>query len=326
MKTAIITGITSQDGAYLSKLLIEKGYRVIGLVRRSDSSILKGLSYLGVAHKVSIEECNLLDITNIVGILQKYRPDEIYNLAAQSSVGMSFAQPLGTIEFNLVSVLNLLESLKKADRSIRFYQASSSEMFGKVEDLPVTEKTTMHPLSPYGISKAAAHMTTVYYREAFGLSAYCGILFNHESFLRRETFFVKKVIKESLEIVEGKKEKLRLGNLDVFRDFGYAPEYVKAMWLILQSNRPDDYIICSGKSISLRSIVQHVFMRLGISEEVLVIDRDLYRIAEIVNIYGSSEKAKTVLKWEYNLDFFDVLDKLIEEERLGKVYYMDSGG
>lgn len=315
MKTAIITGVTSQDGAYLSKLLIGKGYRVIGLVRSSDNSNLKGLSYLGIASRVNIEQCNLLDITNIMGILQRYRLDEVYNLAAQSSVGMSFAQPLGTIEFNSMSVLNLLESLKRTDKGIKFYQASSSEMFGKVENLPVTERTTMHPLSPYGVSKATAHWTTVHYREAFGLFACCGILFNHESFLRRENFFVKKVIKGSLEIAEGKKETLKLGNIDVFRDFGYSPEYVKAMWLMLQSNTPDDYVICSGRSISLRSIVQHVFRRLAISEKALLIDKDLYRPAEIVDIYGNSEKAKAVLNWEYNLDFFDVLNKLIEEER-----------
>ncbi len=319
MKTAIITGISSQDGAYLSLLLLQKGYNVIGLVRSSDKTDLHGLHYLGIASKVKVEECNLLDITNIMEVLKKYRPDEVYNLAAQSSVAMSFIQPIGTIEFNLISVLNLLESVKRVDKKTKFYQASSSEMFGKVDNLPVTEKTAMHPMSPYGVSKAAAHWTTVHYREAYGLFGYCGIFFNHESFLRRDNFFVKKVIRESLEIVEGKKDALRVGNIDVSRDFGYAKEYVKAMWLMLQSDKPDDYVICSGRSISLRAIIEHVFKRLGISQKALIIDNNLYRPAEIVNIYGNSGKAKEVLGWKYELDFFDVLDKLIEEERSNSI-------
>lgn len=315
MKTAIITGITGQDGAYLSKFLLEKGYTVIGLVRSSNTSNLKGLHHLDIVSEICFEECNLLDITNISKILQKYKPDEVYNLAAQSSVNSSFVQPLGTIEFNLISVLNLLESLKEMDRKTKFYQASSSEMFGKVENLPVTEKTTLHPVSPYGISKAAAHWTTVHYREAFGLFACCGIFFNHESFLRRNNFFIKKVIVESLKIAKGEKDVLRLGNIDVYRDFGYAPEYVKAMWAMLQADKPDDYVICSGQPLSLRSIVLHVFERLGIPKKAMVIDQDLYRPAEITNIYGDSGKAKAVLQWEYNLDFFDVLNELIKEEQ-----------
>jgi GDPmannose 4,6-dehydratase len=315
VKTAIITGITSQDGAYLARLLIEKGYKVVGLVRSSGSANLKGLSYLGIAQDVRVEESNLLDITNIIRILEKHKPQEIYNLAAQSSVGASFGQPIGTIEFNFMSVLNLLESIKRVDKSIRFYQASSSEMFGKVENLPINEKTAIHPMSPYGISKAAGHWTTVHYREAFGLFACCGILFNHESFLRRDGFFIKKIIRESLEIAERKRKNLRVGNIDVSRDFGYAPEYIKAMWSITQFSKPDDYVICSGRSISLRSIIQHVFKRLGISEKALIIDKELYRPTEIIDIYGSSEKAKSVLKWEYHFDFFDVLDKLIAEEQ-----------
>ncbi len=314
MKKAIITGITSQDGAYLSGLLIGKGYEVIGLVRSSGDSHLKGLAYLGIESKVTIEVCNLLDITNIIKVMQKYNPDEVYNLAAQSSVGISFTQPLGTIEFNVISVLNLLESLKRLNNKTKFYQASSSEMFGKVEHLPITEKTAMHPVSPYGISKASAHWITVNYREAFGLFACCGILFNHESFLRRDNFFVKKVIKESLAIADGTKKVLRVGNIDIYRDFGYGPEYTKAMWSMLQLDKPDDYIICSGRSISLRSIIEHVFERLGISKKALIVDKQLYRPTEIVDIYGNNEKAKTKLKWKYNLDFFDVLDNLLEEE------------
>ena len=322
MKTAVITGITGQDGAYLSRLLSDNEYTIIGLVRSCAGMYSKGLQYLGVEEQVLIEECDLLDVTAITRMLEKYKPSQVYNLAAQSSVGMSFARPLETIQFNIVSVLNLLESIKNFDKNIRFYQASSSEMFGKVENLPVTENTTMHPLSPYGISKASAHWTTVHYREAFGLYACCGILFNHESFLRREGFFVKKVIKASLEIAEGKRENLRLGNIDVRRDFGYGPAYVKAMVSILQNSRPSDYVICSGYSISLQSIVEHVFRVLGIPADALIIDRSLYRLTDIFDIYGSSEKAKKELNWEYNLDFFDVLDSLIEEEK--QAMYTDS--
>ncbi|MBN2378071.1 MAG: GDP-mannose 4,6-dehydratase [Sedimentisphaerales bacterium] len=319
MKTAMITGITSQDGAYLSKLLIEKNYRIIGLVRSSSDSNLKGLDYLGIKSKVEVEECNLLDITNVMMVLEKYRPNEIYNLAAQSSVGISFSQPVGTIEFNTMSVLYLLEGLKRFDKKVRFYQASSSEVFGKVKNLPVTEETPIHPLSPYAISKAAAHWITVNYREAFGLYACCGILFNHESFLRRKGFFVKKVIKEALEIKQGKREFLKVGNTDVRRDFGYGPEYVKAMWLMLQADKPDDYIICSGKSLSLKTIIQYVFNRLGISEKALVIDSNLYRPTDMVDIYGDSTKAKKELGWKYEMDFFDVLDELITQEESQKL-------
>ena len=314
MKTAIITGITGQDGAYLSRYLMKKGYRVVGLVRRVNPSALKGLGYLGVASKVIIEKCDLLSRTAINKMLRKYKPKEIYNLAAQSSVELSFHQPRDTIRFNLMSVVNLLETVKAVDKTIKFYQASTSEMYGRVEDLPVRETAAMHPLSPYGISKAAAHWATVNFREAFGLFACCGILFNHESFLHKDTFFVKKVVKESIEIAQRKRKVLRVGNIDIARDFGYAPEYVKAMWLMLQFNQPGDYVICSEVSISLRSIIRHVFKRLSISEKALVVDRNLYRPTEILDIQGDCKKAKTILKWHYHLDFYDVLDMLIEEE------------
>ncbi len=315
MKTAIITGITGQDGAYLSQLLIEKGYRVVGLVRQQGAGDLRGLNYLGIASQVCIEKCDLLNPSMICEVLRKFKPVEVYNLAAQSSVELSFRRPVETIEFNLMSVLNLLEGIKNVDDSIRFYQASTSEMYGKIEHLPVTEESSVHPISPYGTSKAVAHLTTVNYREAFGLFACCGILFNHESFLRRENFFVKKVIRESLEIAEKKRKTLRLGNIDICRDFGHAPEYVKAMWLMLQSDKPDDYVVCSGQSLPLKEIVGHVFKRLSIPKGSLVIDSHLYRPTEILDIRGNCEKAKAKLNWRYNLNFYDVLDRLIEEEQ-----------
>ncbi len=313
-RTAIVTGITGQDGAYLSDLLLQKNYQVLGIVRSSNSSNITSLKYLGIDKKIKFVECDLTDITSIMNLIRKYEPNEIYNLAAQSSVGISFEQPIGTILFNAVSVLNILESIRNTDKSIRFYQASSSEMFGKVTRLPVTELSPMHPQSPYAISKAAAYWSVINYRESYGLFACNGILFNHESFLRRETFFVKKVIRNSIEITQGKRDVLAVGQIDLNRDFGYAPEYVKAMWLMLQHSVPDDYTICSGTSISLREIIHYVFAKLGVSDERLTIDESLYRPADIQDIYGDNSKAKNVLGWKYDLNFFQVLDLLIEEE------------
>jgi len=315
MKTAIITGITGQDGAYLSKLLLEKGYKVIGTTRSYNYPNIKNLFYLGIKDKVILEECDLLDLSSIIKTIDKYKPDEIYNLAAQSSVSLSFEQPIETIHFNLISVLNLMESIKIVNKNIKFYQASSSEMFGKVKNLPVTENTAMHPLSPYAISKASGHWTVVNYRESHGLFACCGILFNHESYFRSNNFFVKKVITEALNIQFGKQEILKVGNINIKRDFGYSPKYVEAMWLMMQQEKADDFIVCSSKSIFLREIIYYVFDRLGIDRDRLVIDPSLYRPAEIEDIYGDNSKAKQILGWEYNMTFFDVLDILMEEEK-----------
>ena len=314
MKTVIITGITGQDGAYLSQLLLNKGYQVIGFVRNSKNSSLTKLSYLGIKDKIIFEECNLLDLVNIVGLLKKYNPDEIYNLAAQSSVKASFDQPIATIEFNIISVINLLEAIRLVNKKIKFYQASSSEMYGKVDELPITENTPMHPLSPYAISKAAAHWIAINYRESYGIFTCCGILFNHESILRDKNFFTKKVINDSIEISRSQRDVLRVGNIDIRRDFGYAPRYVEAMWLMLQHPTPDDYIICSGKSIQLRQILFHIFKRLGIDQNKIIIDESFYRPTEIENIYGDNSKVKEVLGWEYNTDFYDVIDILIDEQ------------
>jgi len=314
MKTALITGITGQDGAYLSELLLNNGYSVIGITRSYNNSNLSKLKYLHIHDQVKLEECDLADIPSIISLIKKYKPLEIYNLAAQSSVGLSFEQPIGTITFNSISVLNLLESIRIVDKNIRFYQASSSEMFGKVINLPITEESPMHPLSPYAISKATAYWSVINYRESYGLFACNGILFNHESYLRTENFFVKKVIKNSIKIKKGLLQVLKVGNIDLKRDFGYAPEYVKAMWLSLQHNIADDYLICSGNSISLREIIYYVFDKLEIHRDRLVSDEDLFRPTDIVDIYGDNAKAKKNLNWTYNLHFFEILDRLIEEE------------
>lgn len=313
-KRAIISGITGQDGCYLAQLLLNKGYEVIGLSRSLNHLNDTGLKYLGIRDKITLVDCDLLDVNQIFDLLTKYQPNEFYNLAAQSSVYLSFKEPIDTFQFNTLSVFNLLETIKKINPNIRFYQASSSEMYGRVNKLPITEESVLHPLSPYAISKAAAHFTCIHYRESYGMHISCGVLFNHESYLRQENFFVKKVIRESIKIGKGQQEFLLVGNIDVNRDFGYAPKYVEAMYLMLQQENASDYLICSGQSISLREIVNYVFKKLNIPESALKISEDLYRPADIEDMYGSNTKAKSSLEWNYNLTIFDTLDLLIEEE------------
>lgn len=312
--TAFITGVSGQDGAYLSKLLLEKGYKVIGITRNIHVDNLKKLKYLEIDGLVLMEECDLLDVSSVARLISKYRPDEIYNLAAQSSVGLSFKQPIDTINFNVLSVLNLLESIRLIKPDVRFYQASSSEMYGKVSNLPVCINTPMHPLSPYAISKASAHWAVVNYRESYGLYACNGVLFNHESYLRSTSFFVKKVLHETVLNHNNPNWVLKVGNIDIKRDFGYSPNYVEAMWLMLQVESPDDFIICSGKSITLRSIIEYIFNKLGISLDKLVIDLELMRPTDIEDIYGDNSPAKIKLGWDYELDFYRVLDILISKE------------
>ena len=313
MKVAIITGITGQDGAYLAQLLLSKNYKVIGLVRVSSDNF-NGLTYLGIKNDLEIIECDLLDIDQISRILAIYKPDEVYNLAAQSSVYQSYLNPISTFQLNTLSVFNLIEVIKKNHTNTKLYQASSSEMFGRVGKLPITETSLIHPLSPYAISKVAAHYTCVNYRENYNLFISCGILFNHESYLRNNSFFVKKVIRESLEISMGKRADLQVGNIDIKRDFGYAPKYVEAMYLMLQQDKPSDYLICSGQSVSLREIIYYVFEKLNIDTNLCIIDKKFYRPADIEDIFGNNEKAKKELSWEYDYSFFTVLDLLIEEE------------
>jgi GDPmannose 4,6-dehydratase len=314
-KKALITGITGQDGAYLSQFLLEKDYQVIGLIFSPKFSDLTNLKYLGLSDKITFEECDLLNAEQVKAIIQKHEPDEVYNFAAQSSVGDSFKDPKTTISFNINSVLNLLEAIREVSDKTKFYQASSSETFGKVDTLPVTEKTPLHPLSPYAVSKASAHYMTVNYRESYGLFACCGILFNHESYLRPENYFIKKIIREALNIKEEKQDKLEVGNIDLKRDFGYAPEYVKAMWLMMQQAKPADFLVCSSKSYTLKDILNYVFDRLEINKNKIYISQSLYRPTDIEDMYGNNDKAKKILGWDYNLSFYEVLDILIEEEK-----------
>ena len=314
MKTAIITGISGQDGAYLAKLLLQKDYRVIGTVRSYRCANTKNFEYLGIQNEIIIEELDLLDMANVIRIIQKYSPDEIYNLAAQSSVGLSFEQPLGTFSFNTTSVNNLLESIRLFNPSTKLYQASSSEMYGRVKSMPITLETPMHPISPYGVSKMASYFMITTYRESYNLFVCNGVLFNHESFLRSNNFFVKKVIKDAISIQNGKLLSLKVGNLDVKRDFGYAPAYVEAMWKILQNKIADDFIICSGVSIKLRDIVEYIFDKLNLDKKLIIVDKTLFRPNDINEIYGDNSKAKNILNWDYELSFFKILDKLIDEE------------
>jgi GDPmannose 4,6-dehydratase len=314
-RIAILTGVTGQDGAYLSRYLLQKNYRVIGLIRSFTGSNLFRLKYLKVIDKIELIECDLQDLSQVIMIISTYKPDEIYNLAAQSSVSLSFKQPIGTIQFNINSVLNILEAIRLVDPNIRFYQASTSEMYGKIESLPITEKSKFHPLSPYAISKVTGHHITINYRESYNLFTSCGILFNHESYLRGENFFVKKLIIGAIDIFHGKKDHLEFGNLEIKRDFGSSQHYVEAMWLMLQYNTAEDFVVCSGQSLRLRDIVEYVFKKLNIPSDKIKINQDLFRPTEIRDIYGSSEKAKRLFNWEYNISFYSILNKLMEEEQ-----------
>lgn len=310
----MITGVTGQDGSYLAQLLIEKGYKVIGIIRSHHSSSLSNLSYLKILDKVVLEECDLCDLAFVISVIEKYSPDELYNLSAQSSVGLSFSHPTSTIQYNVTSLLNLLEATRLIGKKIKFYQASSSEMFGKVDKMPISFSTPMNPLSPYATSKACGYWMVINFRQSYNLFTCNGILFNHESYLRPKNFFVKKVISESVQIHFGHRSVLKVGNLNVKRDFGYAPDYVKVMWSMLQQREPQDFIICSGVSVSLQDIVDYVFEKLNIPESKLVNDPELYRPVDIPDIYGDNSKSCKLLGWSYDKDYKQLLDILVAEE------------
>jgi GDPmannose 4,6-dehydratase len=317
MKTAMITGITGQDGAYLANFLLNKGYSIIGLVRNNSRTNIKNLRYLDIDDKINFIKIDLLNLSNIVKIIEKNEIDEIYNLAAQSSVGLSFNRPMETLEFNIVSTAKLLEAIRITNPKIKFYQASSSEMFGNVkkENLPINENFLLRPISPYGISKATSHWITVNYREAHNLFAVCGISFNHESVLRSKNFVTKKIINTAVKISLGLADELKLGNIKVYRDWGYASEYVKAMWLMLQQDNPDDYIISSGEVHSLEEFVVKVFEKLNLNVGKFVkIDESLYRPNDLEINYGDNSKAKNKLNWNYDMSFDQLICKLVEDE------------
>ena len=317
MKKALIIGISGQDGAYLSQLLLEKNYKVIGTAKDFSDAEMKNLRYLQSDSQVKLLAIDLTDLAQLQKTLAQYRPDEIYNLAAQSSVGLSFQYPLPTLTFNINSVICLLEAVRTVHPSAKIFQASSCEMFGNIakEDLPVTETSVLAPVSPYAVSKAAAHWMAINYRQAYRLFICCGILFNHESVLRGECFVTKKILQTAVKIKMGLEDKLSLGNLNVYKDWGYAPEYVRAMWLMLQQDQPDDYVVCSGETNSLETFVRSVFSKLGlIFEERVMIDKSLYRPLDLEIIYGDNNKAKNLLGWQYHLTFTDLIARLVEDE------------
>ncbi|MEZ4843448.1 MAG: GDP-mannose 4,6-dehydratase [Bacteroidia bacterium] len=308
----LITGVSGQDGAYLSQKLLALGYNISGIIRNENSNI-DGLKYLNIEKEIEFEKVDLADRSSIEKNIKKHQYDQIYNLAAQSSVAESFKNPFLTMQFNVQSTLNILESVKKVSPHTKIYQATSSEMYGDVRNLPINENTLLNPQSPYAISKAACHYLIKNYREAYQIHASSGILFNHESVLRRENFFIMKLIKSALDILNGKQELLKLGNIEIKRDFGFAPDYIEAIVKMLEQDEPGDYMICSGKSITLRSIVEHIFRFLNISMDKIVIDPELYRPSEIENIYGDNNKAKERLGWKYDRSFFDVIEEITVE-------------
>lgn len=309
---AIVTGISGQDGAYLAEKLLSQNIEVLGIVR-SENSSLKGLQYLDVLRQVKIVELDLVDSSAISQLIKDQKPDFIFNLAAQSSVANSFKNPHSTILFNLHSTLNILESIRNFSPYTRLYQATSSEMYGSVEKLPICENTLLNPQSPYAISKSSCHHLVKNYRESYKLHTSSGILFNHESVLRRESFFIMKIIKTALDIYNGKAEYLEIGNIDIKRDFGYAPKYINAMVKMVQMDEPDDYIICSGKSISLKNIIHHLFNYLDLDLGRIRVNKAYFRPSEINDIYGDNSKAKKKLGWKYDLPFENVLEEILVE-------------
>ena len=317
-KKALITGVTGQDGSYLAKFLLDKGYQVVGTTRNRSESNLANLKFLRIHEQIELALVDLEDKSAVENLIGTYKPHEIYNLAAQSSVGQSFKIPSETFYFNTSSVVNFLEGIRNLDASIKFYQASSSEMFGNVDSklLPIKESLAFNPVSPYGISKASAHWLTNTYRNAYGIFAACGILFNHESCLRGENFVIKKIINTAVRISRGEDLILELGNLDIYRDWGYAPKYVEAMWAILQQEEPQDVIICSGQSYSLQQIVVQVFDHLELDlGGNLQLNREFMRPVELHAIVGDNQKARTLLQWDYNISSLSqLIEKLVHDE------------
>jgi GDPmannose 4,6-dehydratase len=312
-RKALITGITGQDGAYLAELLLEKGYEVHGMVRRASTENFERISHL--RDKVSLHQADLLDQLSIVNLIQAVRPQDVYNLAAQSFVPTSWLQPLLTGEFTALGVTRMLEAIRLVDPKIRFYQASSSEMFGSVQEEPQNEQTPFWPRSPYGVAKVYGHWITVNYRESYGIFACSGILFNHESPRRGREFVTRKVTDGVARIKLGLQKKLRLGNLEARRDWGFAGDYVKAMWLMLQQDRPDDYVVATGQQHSVRELVEQAFGCVGLDwKEHVEVDPTLLRPAEVNTLCGDATKARTVLGWQPTVSFAELVRMMVDAD------------
>jgi GDPmannose 4,6-dehydratase len=312
-KRALITGITGQDGSYLAESLLEKGYTVFGMVRRASRDNFERIEH--IRHRLELRQADLLDQLSLIRVLEETRPHEVYNLAAQSFVPASWSQPILTGEFTALGVTRMLEAIRLVDPSIRFYQASSSEMFGKVRATPQNEETPFHPRSPYGVAKVYGHAITVNYRESYGLFGCCGILFNHESPRRGLEFVTRKVTDGVARIALDLSRELRLGNLDARRDWGFAGDYVEAMWMMLQQDRPDDYVVATGESHSIQELLDLAFGCVGLdSAEYVVIDPALKRPAEVDSLLGDASKARQTLGWAPRVRFPELVRMMVEAD------------
>lgn len=312
-RRALITGITGQDGSYLAELLLSKGYEVAGMVRRTSSLNLDRLA--GFVDKVRLVPGDLLDGASLISALRDFAPDEVYNLAAQSFVTTSWNQPVFTGEATGLGVTRLLDAVRVVDPEIRFYQASSSEMFGKVREVPQTELTPFHPRSPYGVAKAYGHGITVNYRESFAIQACSGILFNHESPRRGHEFVTRKITHTVALIKAGLETELRLGNLDAKRDWGFAGDYVNAMWLMLQQDQVDDYVVATGETHSVREFCEVAFARVGLNyEDYVVVDEQFFRPAEVDLLIGDPARARNELGWKTEVGFVELVEMMVDSD------------
>jgi GDPmannose 4,6-dehydratase len=317
MKKALICGISGQDGTYLAQLLLKKGYRIYGTSRDAQVTNFHNLQHLGIREHIVLESMALNDFRSVLQVLMKVEPDEVYNLAGQSSVGLSFQQPVETLESISVGTLNLLEAIRFSKLPIKLYNACSSECFGNTNEIPADETTPFRPRSPYAVAKAAAFWELANYREAYGLFACSGILFNHESPLRPERFVTKKIVAAACRIASGNMEKLHLGNITIQRDWGWAPKYVEAMWLMLQQIRPDDYVIATGETNSLKDFVNSAFTYAGLNwRDHVVIDPNLLRPTDLMIGRANPAKAKERLGWKAKYRMKDVVKMMITEEQL----------
>jgi GDPmannose 4,6-dehydratase len=319
-KRALVTGITGQDGSYLAELLLEQGYEVVGVLRRASSQNLWRIEH--ILDRLDLRQADLLDQLSLIRLIHDVRPQEVYNLAAMSFVPASWDQPMLTGEFNAQGVTRVLEAIRQVDTSIRLYQASSSEMFGKVRQVPQSEDTPFYPRSPYGVSKVFGHYITVNYRESYRLFACSGILFNHESPRRGLEFVTRKVTHGVARIKLGMADHVFLGNLDAHRDWGFAGDYVRAMWLMLQQPQPDDYVIASGVAHSVRDLVEIAFAHVGLNwQDHVRQDPALLRPAEVDHLIGKADKAKQKLGWQPSVDFTGLVHMMVEAD-LERVEYL----
>lgn len=315
MKSALITGITGQDGAYLSQFLLNKGYKVYGLMARRSTSTTWRLAFLGIQDQVELIEGDMTDLSSLIRAMEVSEADEVYNLAAQSFVGTSWNQPILTAEVTGIGVVNLLEAIRVTNPTVKFYQASTSEMFGLIQEEKQSELTPFYPRSPYGVAKLYGHWITVNYRESYNLHASSGILFNHESPVRGIEFVTRKVTDAVARIKLGIQEELRLGNIDAKRDWGYAGDYVEAMWLMLQQEHADDYVIATGETTTVRDMCKIAFEHVGLNyDEYVVIDPKFYRPAEVEVLLGNPSKANKKLGWKATTSLKELIQSMVEAD------------